>query len=297
MSQASRVAFVSTLASGALAAAKIAVGLAANSTAVVSDGIESAGDVLTSGLVFLAVRLAAKPPDEDHPYGHGRVDILAGQAVGMVLVLAGIGICWRSLTSRVEIPAIYAIWPLLASILIKSVLAFTKMRVGKRSSSTALIADGWNDSVDILSGSVALIAVLLAIFLPGWEWADRWGGFLIGLIVLFVAMRTIYETTMHLMDTMPDPTQMEELRAATLEVPGALAVEKCFARKTGSRYHVDMHLEVDPRLTVLESHDIATAVKKHLRRNVDWVEDVLVHVEPHLPQGEYGKSRHRAPVD
>ena len=297
MREATRVAFVSTLASGALAVAKIAVGLSASSAAVVSDGIESAGDVLTSGLVFLAVRLAAKPADDDHPYGHGRVDILAGQAVGMVLVLAGVGICWRSLTHPVQVPALYAIWPLLASILIKSALAFTKMRVGRRDGSSALIADGWNDSVDILSGLIALAAVLLAIFLPGWEWADRWGGFLIGLIVLFLALRTIYQTTMHLMDTMPDARRMEQIRIATFAVPGALGVEKCFARKTGSRYHVDMHLEVDPQLTVLESHDIATAVKNHLRRTVDWVEDVLVHVEPHLPQGEYGKSRHRAPVD
>ena len=112
MSEATRVAFVSTLASGALAVTKIAVGLSASSAAVVSDGIESAGDVLTSGLVFLAVRLAAKPADDDHPYGHGRVDILAGQAVGMVLVLAGVGICWRSLTHPVQVPALYAIWRL-----------------------------------------------------------------------------------------------------------------------------------------------------------------------------------------
>ena len=102
---------------------------------------------------------------------------------------------------------------------------------------------------------------------------------------------------MHLMDTMPDPKQIEQIRKTTLEVPGALAVEKCFARKTGSRYHVDMHLEVDPQLTVLESHEIATAVKNHLRGKVDWVADVLVHVEPHATLGEYGKSRHRASVD
>ena len=291
MNAALRVAFLSILASGALAVAKILVGLRADSIAVVSDGIESAGDVLTSGLVFAALRMASKPPDADHPYGHGRLDILAGLAVGVLLVLAGVGICWRALAIPVNVPALYAIWPILASIVIKSVFAAAKMRAGKRTRSSALIADAWNDSVDILSGLVALAAVLLAVFMPGQQGAaDRYGGFVIGLIVLFLALRTIRETTLYLMDTMPPPERMAEIRAIVQEVPGALAIEKCFARKTGLRYHVDLHLEVDPNLTVLESHGLSHTVKGHLKDRLDWVEDVLIHVEPHLP---HGKPRNR----
>ena len=128
-----------------------------------------------------------------------------------------------------------------------------------------------------------VVAVLLAALLPDrWAAADHWGGFGIGLIVLFLAVRTIRETTIQLMDTMPEPKQMDEIRAAALEVPGALGVDKCFARKTGLRYHVDLHLEVDPDLTVMASHEIAHAVKTHLLSRLEWVEDVLVHVEPYL---------------
>jgi divalent metal cation (Fe/Co/Zn/Cd) transporter len=83
------------------------------------------------------------------------------------------------------------------------------------------------------------------------------------------------------MDTMPDPEQMSEIRAAALRVPGALAVEKCYARKTGLRYHVDLHLEVDPQMSVYDSHEIATLVKHSVKQELDWVEDVLIHVEPH----------------
>jgi divalent metal cation (Fe/Co/Zn/Cd) transporter len=108
------------------------------------------------------------------------------------------------------------------------------------------------------------------------------GGFIIGLIVIFLGFRVVRETALLLMDTMPEPAQMAALRAETLMVPGALGVDKCFARKTGLRYHVDLHLEVDPQLSVLASHEIARAVKRHLKNQLDWVADVLVHVEPHL---------------
>jgi cation diffusion facilitator family transporter len=276
-----RVAALSILASAGLAVSKILVGLAAQSIAVVSDGIESAGDVLTSGLVYAALRLSAKPADTDHPYGHGRIDTVAGLAVGLLLALAGAGICWRALTAAERTPALFALYPILASIVVKAGLAGVKMRVGRRASSAALVADAWNDSVDILSGLVAFLAVLLAARYPGWTAADRYGGLAIGLIVLFLALRTIRETALHLMDTMPGPAQMAEIRGAAMEVPGALAIDKCFARRTGPRYHVDLHLEVDPKLTVLASHELAHAVRQHLKQRIAWVEDVLVHVEPH----------------
>lgn len=282
---AERAALWSVAASGSLALAKIVLGLAGHSVAVVSDGIESAGDVLTSGLVFAGLRIASKPADADHPYGHGRFEILTGLWVGVLLVLAGAGICWRSFETRntTIVPELFTVWPLIASVLIKTFLAAAKMRIGKSTRSAALIADAWNDSVDILSGTVALAAVLIAIFVPGgFPSADNAGGFAVGLIVLFLALRTIRDTTLLLMDTMPGPEQMKEIRAATLEVPGALGIEKCFARKTGFRYHVDLHLEVDPNLTVIASHEIARAVRNHIRSRVEWVEDVLVHVEPHL---------------
>jgi cation diffusion facilitator family transporter len=257
--------------------------LAAHSVATVSDGLESAADVVSSGLVYLGLRIAAKPPDEDHPYGHGRFETLTALAVGVLLAAAGAAICGHSLETDRQTPALFAIWPLGLSIVTKAVMAVVKMRAGRAARSAALTADAWNDSVDILSGSVALISVLLAVFVPDHlRNADRYGGFVIGLIVIFMGFRVVRETALQLMDTMPEPVQMEILRVEALRVPGALGIDKCFARKTGLRYHVDLHLEVDPHLTVLASHEIARAVKRHLKSRLDWVADVLVHVEPHL---------------
>ena len=266
-----------------LSSIKIFVGLAAHSVALVSDGFESAADILMSGLVLFGLWVAAKPADDDHPYGHGRFEILTGLAIGAVLAVSGLGICWRALAERHDqhTPASYALWPLAGAAVLKAGLWITKTRIAKRSGSVALSADALNDAVDMTSGIVALIAVALAVFIPGMRAADHWGGFAVGLFVIFFGLRVVRETALQLMDTMPEGARMDEIRAVALRVPGALGIEKCFARKTGLRYHVDLHLEVDPDLTVRASHNIATAVRTALRKDVDWVEDVLVHVEPH----------------
>src|ERR1041385_2748990 len=178
---AARVALLGIVASAVLAAVKISVGFAAHSVATVSDGVESAADVLSSGLVYLGLWVAGKPADEDHPYGHGRFETLVGLAVGVILAVAGGWICFHSLETRQDAPALFAIWALGFSIATKAVMAGMKMRAGRAARSAALTADAWNDSVDMLSGSVALIAVLLAVYDPGrLRNADQYGGFVIG---------------------------------------------------------------------------------------------------------------------
>ena len=274
---------VSIAISAILASVKISVGILAHSVALVSDGFESAADILMSGLVLFGLWVAAKPADDDHPYGHGRFEILTGLAIGAVLTAVGFGICWRALVERNDqhTPAAFALWPLLGAAVLKAGLWTVKMRIGKKSGSISLSADALNDAVDMCSGIVALIAVALAVFLPGMSAADHWGGFAVGLFVIFFGLRVVRETALQLMDTMPEGERMDQIRTVALHVPGALAIEKCFARKTGLRYHVDLHLEVDPELTVRASHDIATAVRISIKNDLDWVEDVLVHVEPH----------------
>lgn len=282
-----RASLAGMIISGSLAIAKLLVGWHAGSQAVIADGAESATDVLTSLAVLISIVVATRPPDEDHPYGHGRFEILTGLMVGHVLTLTGVIIIWRSVMVMLgahHAPASYALWPLAVSIVLKTFLSIYKMRTGKKIGSSALIADAWNDAVDILSGSVALIAVGLAILSPVvMRQADPIGGVLVGSIIIVLGFKVVRETTLHLMDTMPESRSMQEIRASALSVTGALAVEKCFARKTGLRYHVDLHLEVDPNLTVWDSHSIAEQVRNKVRHDLPWVADVLVHVEPHPP--------------
>lgn len=270
--------------SATLAVAKLIVGWLAGSTAVMADGIESAGDVLASGVIFVGLWVAARPPDDNHPYGHGRFETLTGLGVGVFLVLTGAAIAWHSALGIGEThapPAVWAVWPLLLSIVSKTALSTYKFRMGRRIGSSALIADAWNDTVDILSGSVALVAVGLTLWDPArFLAADHWGGFGVGLIVIVLGLQVVRDTALTLMDTMPSNRRMNLIRAAAMRVPGALAVEKCFARKTGLRYHVDLHLEVDPGLTVSQGHSIAEEVRNHIKDEIPWVADVLVHVEP-----------------
>jgi cation diffusion facilitator family transporter len=279
-----KVALASIAVSSGLAVVKIVTGLLAGSTSVVADGLESAGDVLASGLVFLGLTLAAKPADSDHPYGHGRAETLTGLLVGLMLLGTGFAISFHALTLVGEPhapPAAYAIWPLIASIAIKSVLSGTKYRIGKAIGSAALAADAWNDAVDIVSGLAALAAVGLTLYDPQrFLAADVYGGFAVGLIVIFTGIRVSRDTGLQLMDTMPNQRMMQTIRDVAQKVSGVEGVEKCFARKTGLQYHVDLHLEVDPDITVRSSHDIAERVRQRIRNDVDWVADVLVHVEP-----------------
>lgn len=284
MNTGQRVALAGMAVSGTLAVIKIFVGLAGHSTAVVADGFESGGDVFASGFVLLGLTLARKPADENHPYGHGRVEILTGLLIGLLLTVTGAIICYRSLeTLRYASlpPASFVMWPLVGSALAKAGLAGTKFHYGRRLKSAALVADAWNDSVDILSAISALIAVGFALADPvRFLAADHIGGFVVGMIVVFTGARVAYDTAMQSMDTMPDDAHMNAIRAVALRMPGVRGVEKCFARKTGLQYHVDLHLEVDPNMTVRQSHEIATDVRERIKRDLDWVADVLVHVEP-----------------
>jgi cation diffusion facilitator family transporter len=285
-----RLALWSVLAGATLALVKIAVGLAAHSSAVVSDGFEGVADVISSAIVFAGLWIASRPPDANHPYGHGRYETLASLAVGGLLVFTGFSICWRSFRtmSNPEELRSFAIYPLLAGILIKVTLAWLKTRWARRISSSSLAADAWHDMTDLFSTSVALIAVLISLWNPDrFHKADHAGSIIIGLIVVFVGIRVARQTVDQLTDAMPDDNSMRQIRAVALSVPGAIGIEKCFARRTGFRYHVDLHLEVDPDLTVRESHDIAAKVKSEIKNRLDWVADVLVHVEPawHAPAG------------
>jgi cation diffusion facilitator family transporter len=279
-----RVALTGMLVSGALAVIKIVVGMSGHSTAVVADGLESAADVVASGFVLFGLTLAAKPADDNHPYGHGRVETLTGLLIGLVLVVGGALISWNAIR-RVGQPhqplAAFVVWPLLISLAAKTGLAALKFRYGRKLKSAALIADAWNDAMDTISAVAALAAVGLTLSdRVRFAEADRYGGFAVGLIVISAGVRVVRETAMQLMDTMPDARLIAQIREAAFAVPGVRGVEKCFARKTGFKYHVDLHLEVDPEMTVRQSHQIAHQVQLNILARLDWVADVLVHVEP-----------------
>lgn len=279
-----RLAVASIAVSAALAGVNVAVGLIAGSTSVVAIGAEFAGDVLASSVVLVGLLIASRPPDANHPYGHGRIETVAGLVVGLILVAGGVGIAWRSLAEMSVVhgpPAQPAVIVLGVTIAVRSVMSALKFRVARQIGSRALASDAWNDAVDILSAVAALVAVMLARVSPDrFLAADHYGGFAVGLVVVVTGVRIARDATMDLADTMPEPAMIEQVRTVAMQVPGVIDVEKQLARKTGLQYHIDLHIEVDPAMTVLESHRIAHDVQERVRRKLSWVAGVLVHVEP-----------------
>jgi cation diffusion facilitator family transporter len=177
--------------------------------------------------------------------------------------------------------------------IVKSVLSAAKFRVGRRIGSAALVADAWNDSVDLLSSVAALAAVGLTLYDPArFLAADHYGGFVVGVLVALTGLRVIRDASLELTDTMPSSKVLAEIRRAACEVTGVHGVEKCYARKTGLQYHVDLHIEVEPTLTVAQSHYIAHRVQEHLCQTIPDVGGVLVHIEPApgLPQSWHEPS-------
>jgi cation diffusion facilitator family transporter len=270
--------------SSLLACSNIVVGLFTSSTSVVATGFEFAGDVLASTIVLIGMRAAARPADDNHPYGHGLFETLAAVAVGAILALAGGLICYASVQAigaQHEPPGRAAALVLVAAITMRGAMSVAKFRVGRRIRSSALIADAWNDTVDILSAFAALTAVLLASYDPvRFLAADHYGGFVVGVIVIVTGVRVLRDASLELADTMPPSELTDAARTVAGTVLGVLAVEKLFARKTGLQYHVDVHIGVDATMTVMASHEIAARVRATLKRELPWVADVLVHVEP-----------------
>ena len=270
--------------SGILACGNITIGLLAHSTSVLAMGFEFAGDVLASSIVVIGMGVAARPADENHPYGHGRFETLSAFVVGVILALAGVTISYRSLQvigERHPPPGVSAAAALVGAIVLRSIMSSVKFRVGRRLRSSALVADAWNDAVDILSAFAALTAVALAAYDPDrFPAADHYGGFVVGIVVVITGIRVLRDASLELVDTMPSPDLTSEILAAARSVTGVRGIDKVYARKTGLQYHIDLHIEVDPTLTVAASHAIGGHVRATLKHELPWVADVLVHVEP-----------------
>ena len=284
LSRGQRVAALSVVLNLLLAGGAIWTGWRGSSTTVLAAGIEFAADVMASLAVLGGFWYASRPADSNHPYGHGRAETLTGLLVGLGLVVVGLGIGGRSLLQLgvgSAAPAAYTVWPLIAALVVKSGLMVTKVRLARRIGSQALLADAWNDGIDVLSALAALGALGLALYAPErFAEADDYGGVLVGMFVITAGIGVVRSTSLDLIDTMPPAPLLAEVRAAALDVEGVRGVEKCFGRKTGLQYHFDLHLEVDGWISVDAGHQIAAAVRDRICQHIPAVSDVLIHVEP-----------------
>ncbi len=284
MRKGQRVALTGVVISALLAVSKILTGIISGSSALLADGFESAGDVLASGLVWLGLTWAAKPADENHPYGHGRAETISGLVVGLLLLCGGLAIAIEAFAGAGpgnKVPASYAVWPLIISIAVKIWMMRLKYTTARSIGSAALMADALNDTVDTFSGVVALAALALTLYDPAhFLHFDHYGACAVGVIMVLAGIRAITRTGQDLMDTQPENDLLRDIRAIARGVPGVDGVEKVYARKTGLRHHVDLHLEVNPAMTVRQSHLLGHLVEASILERMSTIADVLVHIEP-----------------
>jgi cation diffusion facilitator family transporter len=270
----------------ALAIVKLLTGIFGRSYALIADAIESMADAVSSIIVWRAVVIAEKPPDIDHPYGHGKAEAIATAAVSVMLLGAALFICLRS-AKEISIPhrapAPYTLIVLLVVVLIKEGLSRVVGRVGEEIESGAVKADAWHHRSDAITSAAAALGI--SISLVGGEAyraADDWAAMFAAVIIAFNGYRLLRPALDELMDAAPKEDIAGLARAIALQVDGVRGVEKCFARKMGYGYWLDMHVEVDGGLTVAVAHELSHSVKDAIRAELPRVLDVTIHIEPHV---------------
>lgn len=265
-----------------LALVKCATGLIGHSFALIADGIESLSDVISSTVVYLGLRFAIKPPDSDHPYGHGKAEPIAGVVVGVALMIAGLGIFIESIfriRTPHRLPHLYTLVVLLSAVAVKAALSRYVFRVERQIESTALRGDAWHHFSDAITSGFAFIGISAAVATRN-PAADDWAALCASIIIVFGGWLQVRRPLAELLDTAPSPELEERVRWAAKSVPAVIGLEKCFVRKVGFRYYVDLHVVVQGDLTVREGHRIAHQVQDRVLDRVAKIAGVMVHVEP-----------------
>jgi cation diffusion facilitator family transporter len=279
-----RSTFVGIVVNMLLAATKGIAGVAGNSYALIADAIESATDIASSLIVWGGLKISALPPDEDHPYGHGKAEPLAAVAVSLTLVAAAIGIAIQSTREIItphHAPAPFTLVVLVLVVATKETLFRFVLRVGKSVNSTAVRSDAWHHRSDAITSAAAFIGISVALIGgEGYESADDWAALFASAIIILNAVRILKPAVNEVMDAAPPSDVEDAIRGAAQHVAGVILLEKCFVRKVGFSYYVDLHVTVDGGLSVREGHDIARNVKKAIRSSHPRVIEVLVHIEP-----------------
>ena len=266
------------------AVVKIAAGVLGNSYALIADGVESMADVVSSLVVLGGLTLSARPADEDHPYGHGKAEPMAGMLVALLLLGAAAWIGWssvREIRNPHQAPEWYTLVVLALVVVSKEAWSRKVLAAGEELGSTALRGDGWHHRSDALTSLAAFVGIGIALVGgEGYEPADDWAALVACGVMGFNGVRLLQAATDDLMDRSVSSAQLARVRALAAEVEGVVAIEKCRIRRMGLGLVMDIHVTVDGGATVRRGHQIAHAVKDRLVGSNQRIDDVTVHIEP-----------------
>ncbi len=272
-----------------LAVVKFIFGILGASQALVADAVHSLSDVSTDLAVLIGARFWSEPADAEHPHGHGRIETLITAVIGIVLGGVGIGLGWRAISTlharHEATPGWSAFAAACVAILAKELLYRWTAAVGKRVKSSAVIANAWHHRSDALSSVPVAIAVLGTRIQPTWVFLDHIATVIVSVLIVDAAWKIVWPALRELVDIGAARHEREAILGLALGTKGVQAVHKLRTRYVGPGLHVDLHVMVEPELTVREGHAIAGVVKERLLENGPDVVDVLVHIEPHDPNG------------
>jgi cation diffusion facilitator family transporter len=267
-----------------LAGGKLIAGIAGHSHALVADAVESFSDLFSSMVVWRGIVVASEPADADHPYGHGKAEPLAAAVVAAVLLAAAAGIAIQAVREIANPhlgPEPYTLYVLVGVVIIKEGLFRFAHREGTSLQSSAVRSDAWHHRSDAITSLFAGVGISVALIGgAGCQSADDYAAMAASGVIAWNGWRLLRPALDELMDASPSPEVIDRIREAARTTAGVVDVEKCLVRKMGYHYYVDMHVEVDPEMSVRQAHNIAHEVKARVLQEQTNVADVLVHVEP-----------------
>lgn len=266
-----------------LAAAKFILGLMGRSQALIADGVHSLSDLGTDLMLLLGASYWSKPPDENHPYGHRRLEVMISFVIGLILMITAVGIMFRSLSTlragRTLQPHWITFWCAVFSIISKELYYRWSVRKG-RNLSSALTANAWHHRTDALSSIPVAFAIAIARFYPAWSFIDSIGGFLVSVFVLSASVKILCPVMDEFCVKGLSEDQIEKIKKTVYATGGVTWVHNIRSRKMGGSVFIDLHIWVDGDIKVREGHKISENVKSSLLSECENIVDVVVHIEP-----------------
>lgn len=269
-----------------LVVVKAAGGHFGHSYALIADATETAADILSSFLLWLGLKYSLKPADARHPYGHGKAEPLAAIVISLFLIGAAVWIGYnaiRFIQTPHEGPELFTLWILIAVIFIKESLYRYVLRVGRELNSQAVKADAFHHRSDAITSAAAFVGILIAIIGgKGYEGADDWAAIIAAVLIVYNAFNILKPAFDEIMDTAPSGEIINKVRESARSVKDVVEVEKCYVRKMGLDYFIDLHILVDADITVSAGHTIAHMVKDKLMNSNSQIKGAIIHVEPYV---------------
>lgn len=279
-----KTTYFSILGNTALAIIKGLTGYFGNSYAMIADAIESTTDIFSSFLVLFGLKYSSRPADENHPYGHGRAEPLITFLVVGFLITSATIIAYESfqnIGTPHELPKPYTLLILGAIIIWKEISFRLVMKKSKETNSSSLKADAWHHRSDAITSIAAFIGISIALFFgKGYESADDWAALLASGIILYNSYLIFRPALGEIMDEHLYDDLVLEIREISVTVEGIIGTEKCYVRKAGMKYHIDLHAIVDATISVKEGHDLAHKLSDTLHEKIPQLGNILVHIEP-----------------